>query len=607
MRKATIFLTLSILVLGTGCKSEIIIFAPGTNTEEQNSEIGYLTMTGLSVAEVAEEISSGSASGSTNSNRVAVSRASEAPDDYIVKILNQKTSEEQEYTYSALKSIEGGRLALQPGTYTISAESPNYADYISTGAQAEWEIPVYRGEVTKIVQTRQETEVNDLVCKLANIKTTVSLSQDMMNLFMSDAQAESEGKQKLNVTLSVDEASLTYDRATAASGREGYFKVETGNTVTMKIVLTGEYNVSPADQEPKYTTINWTNELPDCRSGQWRKISIGVTDADSGNVQFNITVENWVYDEPVEVNVMQTYSYDEETIPDEEVSDDDAPSVELADGDIDRGYDITGSMYDSVLNKWFSNLRVNFVPESGRRINEIIIGFESDNESFINSLQAAGFDSNNIVLWPSNDALGQYAVLTESQDGILIAVVKDEGMSALYSYTGTHKVKFTATDNHGRTSYTTLEIRVSAGGDTAEAGPVVKWTDKNGSKTYDFNKRYPHNSVEIVVEVTTQSVFTTFTVDIISENVLPPDELSEVGLSDRLDLINPGEYREKLQNFGFPTDDDITGTDKVSFDITNFMDLLSMLNKEGDCDFRLTVGDAAGTVVKTIQLHVSNN
>ena len=34
------------------------------------------------------------------------------------------------------------------------------------------------------------------------------------------------------------------------------------------------------------------------------------------------------------------------------------------------------------------------------------------------------------------------------------------------------------------------------------------------------------------------------------------------------------------------------------------MDLLSLLNREGNCDFRLTVTDASGTVTKTIQLYV---
>lgn len=53
--------------------------------------------------------------------------------------------------------------------------------------------------------------------------------------------------------------------------------------------------------------------------------------------------------------------------------------------------------------------------------------------------------------------------------------------------------------------------------------------------------------------MTTQSAFTGFTVDIVSESVLPPSELTGVGLTDHLDLINPGQYKAQLEGFGFPT------------------------------------------------------
>ena len=598
MKKGIIFLAMSTLLLLTGCKNEIIIFGPATPSEDE-TETGYIALEGISVAEVAEEISSGPAS------RTAMTRAVEAPNNYKVKILNLKTEDELTYTYEQLKNTNGGHVALLPGTYTISAESPDYADYIANGERAAWEVPVYAGDVTKLVQSRQVTVVDDLICKLANIKTTVTFSQDMARLFMSDEEAEQKNLTKLNVKLSIDDASLTFDRKASADGKAGYFKTEAGQSVTIKIVLSGEYNTAAADQEPQYTTINWTNELTDCRNGQWRKISIGVADADSGNAQFSIRVENWVYDELVDVDIMQTYSFTEETIPDEEVSDENAPVVELPDGSIDSGYDINGSMYDSVLNKWSSNMRINFRPQEGSEVAEIRMSVESDNTAFIEAFGAAGLDCNNIPLWPASSAVNGYAILTASTDGLVSAVVRDEGMSALYRYEGTHTVKFTVKDNLGRTSYTTLEIRVSADGPTTEAGPTIKWTSIDKSKTYDFNTRYPHDEVEIVIEVTTESSFKEFTVEIISEKVLPPDDLIQVGLNSHLDLINPGEYESQLNELGFPTGDNVTSKQTVTFDITSFMTMLTVLNTEGDCDFKLTVSDDAGTVSRTIQLHVS--
>ena len=93
--------------------------------------------------------------------------------------------------------------------------------------------------------------MNDLVCTLANIKTTVTLTQDLQELFMSDAEAETAGKEKLTVTLSVGDNRLVFDRAAADAGKAGYFKaVEASNTV--KVVLSGQYNKAAADEAPEY-------------------------------------------------------------------------------------------------------------------------------------------------------------------------------------------------------------------------------------------------------------------------------------------------------------------------------------------------------------------
>ena len=107
-----------------------------------------------------------------------------------------------------------------------------------------------------------------------------------------------------------------------------------------------------------------------------------------------------------------------------------------------------------------------------------------------------------------------------------------------------------------------------------------------------------------MIGVTSQTGITGFEIDIISDNVLTPDVLTGVGLNPHLDLVNPGEYEEKLQGLGFPTGTNVQGQKSLSFDISSFMELLTMLNQEGNCDFKLTVSDASGTNIKTIQLNV---
>lgn len=602
MKRFTLMLACAALVL-TGCKDESADFGGGQTGE---TETGYLSLSGLDVdvADYAEEITSGT--GAEAEVAAASSRAagatSDAPDDYRVRIRSVKTGEESVYTYADLKLPENQRIPLAPGAYVVSAESPDHADYMAGEARADWERPVYYGSVTKNVIKRTETAVNDLVCTLANIKTTVTLTQDLQELFMSDADAEASGREPLSVTLSVDDARLVFDRAAADAGRAGYFKA-TGGTNTVKIVLSGAYNKAAADEEPEYVSVNWTKEITGCKAGQWRKVSIGVLNADQGNVQFQVTVESWVYDQKVEVDVMQLYPFGEETVPDEDVSDEGAPEVALDGADIADGYAIDGSMYDELLGKWNENLKVVFTPSDGAAVRSVEMRFDSDNAAFLDALDAAGVRERTVALWPENAEIAAYAVTREAGTGVVTATVKDAGMSALYGFAGTHTIRFAAADDRGRTSYTVLEIRVTDGSAVAD-GPSVVWTDRAGTKTYDFATRYDHNAVEIVIDVTTQSAFTGFTVDIVSESVLPPSELEGVGLTDHLDLVNPGIYKTQLENLGFPTGDAVTGSRRVSFDITGFMDLLTLLNREGNCDFRLTVTDASGTTTKTIQLHV---
>lgn len=267
MRKFTSFLIPLCGLALLACKRERIDF--GGNDSGSADGVGYLSLEqfSVSVANVVEEISSQPAAATR-----AAGATTDASDDYKVKIRNTKTDETFEYTYVDLKTAASKRIELTPGIYDVSAESPDLADYLADDATAHWEKPVYSGLVTKTVEKRQETVVDDLLCTLANIKATVALSPDLQALFMSDADAESAGKEKLSVTVALAEDGLLFDRPATESGKAGYFKaVEAENT--LKITLKGQYNKAAGDEAPDYVPVSWTQEIPNCKAGQWRKIS----------------------------------------------------------------------------------------------------------------------------------------------------------------------------------------------------------------------------------------------------------------------------------------------------------------------------------------------
>lgn len=114
------------------------------------------------------------------------------------------------------------------------------------------------------------------------------------------------------------------------------------------------------------------------------------------------------------------------------------------------------------------------------------------------------------------------------------------------------------------------------------------------------------DGVPVVVDVTSyaQGGITGFEV-VIDSTTLDPETLEGVDLTDHLDLVTPGQYEKQLEGLGLPVN--VGGKQNVQFSITTmFIDLLKLLG-EGTHKFVLTVTDANGTTVKTLQVHNYGN
>lgn len=613
---------LAFLLLLSGCKNE----DPGfPATPGADDEVGYIVTSGLSVtvadneiistttgessptktAIVGSEVPNLTRSGNTQSAVDSTTTktdppTAEASDDYKVTILNTKTSETMNYTYADLKKEENQKIPVAPGTYKISAESPDYASYMAGDYYANWDMPVYAGSVTKNVIKATATTVNDLVCSLANIRTSVSLTPDLQSLFLPDDQA-TEQLPALTVTLSVGENSLVYDRAAADGEKYGYFKaVETTNTITVE--LKGAYNKASGDVEPEYVPVKWTREITGCKAGQWRKISIHVTNASQGNIQFQMTVENWVYDQKIDVDVTNLYAFGEEVIPDEDLSDANSPVVTLEGHDIAQGYTINQSMYNEDLGKWNENLQAIITPQSDVTLRSVKLLFSSDNTTLLNDLSAAGYTDYTIPIWSQNDALNSYLLIQQGSTGLVKATLKDAGMTKLFNYKGVHTVKFIAVDSKGRTSYTNLKITVSEGGSIVTEGPTATWVNDRGGQLDVPFQLDPNDLPPVELKVESKTGITDFKIEISSTNQEFAELISTMFSTNNLDLINPGSNAETLASLGFPTGDQVRNQTSLSFDISQFMSALAVFS--GEHTFKLQVTDANGQIAKSLILIV---
>ena len=119
------------------------------------------------------------------------------------------------------------------------------------------------------------------------------------------------------------------------------------------------------------------------------------------------------------------------------------------------------------------------------------------------------------------------------------------------------------------------------------------------------NEVTPDSKVIIDIKSVAPGGITGFTVDIISDG-LTEEELSGIGLTSHLDLVNPGKYLDALRGLHFIPDNETSlgGKTELSFDISDFMGPLAVFGNQTH-QFKFVVTDANGSTKKTLTLKMN--
>lgn len=520
-----------------------------------NEDIGYLSIGGLEASVMAdtENISSDSHTSG------AVTRAS-APDidSFTVTIADSSGQTVEEFVYGARPSDP---IALPAGVYKLTMRSGDMPG-------VEWEAPVYGAEREFVITRKQTTTISDIVCKLTNIKVTVDYSADLIEQLDPD-----------NTTMTV---SLAPNSTVFAMNetRAAYFTpTETVNT--LHLVLSCRY-------EGQESNIDMTTDIPNVKASQWRKINVVIQHSSDGTALIGVTCDTWTYDEEI---VFDTASYMCEQIISD---DDDLPTIVWSDHDLGSAFALTDDLFDDEGTFTGS---INIDIEAKSTLSSIEVSLASDNADFLSEYTSMIPATEDLCNPTVSKSILQLLGYPTALDGQSSARLRFGAQAALmHSYEGTHTYTITAADDKGRTSSATLVISV---GDGSKASIV--WVDHDITKRYEVT-----DDLQVGIRVTVPAGIKDFYVDIISD-VLTPDELKKVGLTDHLNLVTPGEYKEQLEGLGFPTEDAVYGQtliDENTLNISGFMAMLKITG-QGNTDFRLTVVDADDqTCVGTIQLEV---
>lgn len=524
-----------------------------------------------------------------------------------------------------------------------------------------------------------------ITCKLAQTLVTVEMSADMLKWFDEENENEVTGGTPLQTIVTIEPESpvenVDYSYTFPYSSNHGekdadgvvvdggpfvYFKDHAGakgNTLSFKMegvylnvsvenlaeALTDlETNGAESEYTKNLTYVSMEREISNVTAAQWRQISFDIDHNTEGDVQFEVTISSYVFDEEIEVDVQTLFfggpdKYQEETVPDIDPS---APVVTINTSDKSKNAVIAADLYDNSLVKWGANLEMTVTPNNGTAVTYVYADISSTNSELMEALAAAGYTDGRVTFLSSVSTISEdvnYFTIDATDRSKVTVALSDPGMTALQNtYPGTHSVRVWAEDSENRLNYTDLTIKSgdetggnigsasggSGGGNQEEIpGLSVKWS--NTDITYTEG-----SSEAVYVDIEAEKGMAGLTVQIDSD-VLTADELGIVGLSQSMDLFRPATYamESSLRSLGFlpydanngyenengvsmpafgydkyrvyneegeeiVKDSPLKGETSKRFEITQFMGMLAMLGQSKNT-FTLTVTDAEGKTVSS--------
>lgn len=556
-------------VLATGCKDETPNY--GQTGGGSSETVGYVDLNGLSPQMLLDAEINQTPAQTTAAQTRAVT---EATPDYLVRIYNSSDECVLDTTYGDMQSQfndgpEQNLLALPVGTYRLEVHSQEP----SSVPDVEWEAPTY-GTTYDFAVLRSHTSdspltiADEVVCKLSNIKVTVSISADLAELLGDDT--------KSTVTLGSAVAEFTKSESRAA-----YFRPQNSDGDTLEFKLTGTKDGKPAELSKTITGV---------KAGQWRKIMLSIVYAETGDIKIVVTVDSFVQDSEITINSTESLwepELDEGT---------DRPTLTWPGHDLAQPVALDESMYDP--SGTFNGTAPVLTLSAADGIQTLLLGITSDNAAFRTEIiEAAGLTD--VDLCGTISRLHPFYGLQVTAGATEATIDLESIMYLFFGYEGSHTLTFNMTDNKGRNAVATLQFNYGKG--TAEEDPSIV------CRQFDIDQ--PHTTQtgdEIDVDIKTASGIQAFVVSIISET-LNEEVLAAVGLRPTFDLCNITDPEELAaltsDDIGFPVNDDVKGQTSMTFSVTKFTGMLSAF--PGTHQFKLAVTNAEGsTTTKTLQLIV---
>lgn len=597
-RLSSVFGLLALVAtFAAGCVDEDPNYNKGGNPADQTT--GYLALDNIDLKVVADTDQSTdrnlSSTRAENPNFTAGYEAA-TTDDYYVEILPVEGGTAV-YTglFKDLKTrinteqiANGKGMALPAGTYTVKAWSNQRKDGMPEPIQST---PSYMGSTPADKPLRivadQVADPVKVTCTLVNIKVTVEVEESLRKNQAGESILDiHEAWVSLGETKFIYKDNEGWD-AVGVSGEDGAMKFD-GPTkpvyfraVNTENMLQFHFKATPKGG----STVTLNKNITNVKGGHWRKIKITGKHDTQGNLTFDVEVSTLVQDETIHAGDdpadAQSSSWAEDTMtdPDDAAA---APKVEWQGGDVNADIAVGAS------NPGNNTLTIRSV----NKIASIALAAETTNSDF-----ASDFESLNVTdlcAVGSSRMLTRYGIPFGS--GLVgkeeLSFSLDKIMNEIRTYNGRYVFTLTITDQKG---YTTTQALTFVVGD-APAGntdPTIVGDGFNIGERQNMDDYM--GGISLIISAPNK--IEQLNVSIKSDNT---DFMANVGalLPATFDLCHiPADMDpsavDLLKEGGFPMNEEVLGTDGVTFTINStFMNLLQSFY--GNHDFTVEVVDAAG-------------
>lgn len=175
--------------------------------------------------------------------KAAESRAVTNLSPFIVEVVKSDGSKVASWTYATMPPAP----TFAVGTYTVRVKSHN-------PQPVEWEKPYYAGEQQFQIKANDVTDVDPIVCTLANVRVSIEVTEALKKASAGDVKITFTGEPGVDLEFAPDET------------RSGYFAYTEGLS-TMKVHFEG--TVSGARED-------FTHVLKDIQPGQHRLVKFAL-------------------------------------------------------------------------------------------------------------------------------------------------------------------------------------------------------------------------------------------------------------------------------------------------------------------------------------------